>query len=82
VSNVRGQGVVRQATVTMTSAPTRHRRFVHFATGLTEENSYIRIDGQASGSSSTTRAGRSTPNIHYHSVYRDKTKEYGSSKRS
>jgi hypothetical protein len=40
-------------------------------TGLTEENSYIRIDGQASGSSSTTRAGRNTPNIHYHSVYRD-----------
>ena len=48
-------------------------------TGPTDENSYIRIDGPSVWIEFVNTRSRSTPNIHYHSVYRDKTDDYGSS---
>lgn len=50
--------------------------------GPTEENSYIRIDGPSVWIEFINTRSMSTPNIHYHSVYRDKTDDYGSSKPS
>ncbi|MGW1622201.1 DUF3500 domain-containing protein [Streptomyces sp. NPDC002172] len=49
-------------------------------TGPTDENSYIRIDGPSVWIEFINTRSQSTPNIHYHSVYRDKTNDYGSSK--
>ncbi|KPI08920.1 Protein of unknown function DUF3500 [Actinobacteria bacterium OK074] len=51
-------------------------------TGPTDENSYIRIDGPSVWIEFINTRSQSTPNIHYHSVYRDKTNDYGSSKPS
>jgi Protein of unknown function (DUF3500) len=51
-------------------------------TGPTDESSYIRIDGPSVWIEFINTRSRSTPNIHYHSVYRDKTDDYGSSKPS
>ena len=51
-------------------------------TGPTDENSYIRIDGPSVWIEFINTRSRSTPDIHYHSVYRDKTNDYGSSKPS
>jgi hypothetical protein len=51
-------------------------------TGPTEENSYIRIDGPSVWIEFINTRSRSTPDIHYHSVYRDKTNDYGSSRPS
>ena len=51
-------------------------------TGPTDENSYIRIDGPSVWIEFINTRSRSTPDIHYHSVYRDKTDDYGSSKPS
>jgi Protein of unknown function (DUF3500) len=51
-------------------------------TGPTEENSYIRIDGPSVWIEFINTRSMSTPDIHYHSVYRDKTNDYGSSKPS
>ena len=44
------------------------------------EHSYIRIDGPSVWIEFINTRSQSTPNIHYHSVYRDKTNDYGSSK--
>ena len=52
------------------------------ATGPTDENSYLRIDGPSVWIEFVNTRSQSTPNIHYHSVYRDKTNDYGSSKPS
>jgi hypothetical protein len=49
-------------------------------TGPAEENSYIRIDGPSVWIEFINTRSRSTPDIHYHSVYRDKTNDYGGSK--
>ena len=49
------------------------------ATGPTDESSYIRIDGPSVWIELINTRSRSTPDIHYHSVYRDKTNDYGSS---
>ena len=49
-------------------------------TGSSEENSYIRIDGPSVWIEFINTRSQSTPNIHYHSVYRDKTNDYGGSK--
>ncbi|MFE6482143.1 DUF3500 domain-containing protein [Streptomyces sp. NPDC057757] len=49
-------------------------------TGPTDENSYIRIDGPSVWIEFINTRSQSTPDIHYHSVYRDKTNDYGSSK--
>lgn len=48
-------------------------------TGPTQENSYIRIDGPSVWIEFINTRSRSTPDIHFHSVYRDKTNDYGSS---
>lgn len=48
-------------------------------TGATEENSYIRIDGASVWIEFINTRSMSTPNIHFHSVYRDKNNDYGSS---
>lgn len=50
------------------------------STGLAEENSYIRIDGPSVWIEFITTRLPNATNIHYHSVYRDKTNDYGSSK--
>ncbi|MCX4763686.1 DUF3500 domain-containing protein [Streptomyces sp. NBC_01275] len=47
--------------------------------GPTDENSYIRIDGPSVWIEFINTRSQSTPDIHYHSVYRDKTNDYGSS---
>jgi hypothetical protein len=52
------------------------------STGATGEHSYIRIDGPSVWIEFVDTRSQSTPNIHYHSVYRDKTNDYGSSKPS
>ena len=49
-------------------------------TGPTDENSYVRIDGPSVWIEFINTRSMSTPNIHFHSVYRDKTDDYGSSK--
>jgi hypothetical protein len=51
-------------------------------TGPADESSYIRIDGPSVWIEFVNTRSQSTPNIHYHSVYRDKTDDYGSSKPS
>jgi hypothetical protein len=51
-------------------------------TGPTDENSYIRIDGPSVWIEFINTRSASTPNIHFHTVYRDKTNDYGSSKPS
>ena len=51
-------------------------------TGATEENSYLRIDGPSVWIEFINTRSQSTPNIHFHSVYRDKTDDYGSTKPS
>ena len=48
-------------------------------TGSTDEHSYIRIDGPSVWIEFINTRSRSTPDLHYHSVYRDKTDDYGSS---
>jgi len=50
--------------------------------GATEENSYVRIDGPSVWIEFINTRSMSTPNIHFHSVYRDKTNDYGSTKPS
>ncbi|GIF20563.1 hypothetical protein BJ973_001531 [Actinoplanes tereljensis] len=47
-------------------------------TGPEDESSYLRIDGPSVWIEFINTRSRSTPNIHYHSVYRDKTNDYGS----
>jgi hypothetical protein len=47
-------------------------------TGPNEENSYIRIDGPSVWIEFINTRSMSTPNIHFHSVYRDKNNDYGS----
>ncbi len=49
-------------------------------TGSTEENSYIRIDGPSVWIEFINTRSRSTPDLHFHTVYRDKTNDYGSTK--
>jgi hypothetical protein len=49
------------------------------ATGPTEESSYVRIDGPSVWIEFVNTRSRSTPDIHFHSVYRDKNNDYGSS---
>ncbi|MFD0524313.1 DUF3500 domain-containing protein [Paractinoplanes durhamensis] len=51
-------------------------------TGPEDESSYLRIDGPSVWIEFINTRSRSTPNIHYHSVYRDKTNDYGSTKPS
>ncbi|BCY09864.1 DUF3500 domain-containing protein [Actinoplanes sp. L3-i22] len=51
-------------------------------TGPSDESSYIRIDGPSVWIEFINTRSMSTPNIHYHSVYRDKTNDYGSTKPS
>ncbi|WP_045877234.1 DUF3500 domain-containing protein [Pseudofrankia sp. DC12] len=46
------------------------------------ENSYIRIDGPSVWIEFINTRSQSTPDIHFHTVYRDKTNDYGSSKPS
>jgi len=48
-------------------------------TGSTDESSYVRIDGPSVWIEFINTRSRSTPDIHYHSVYRDKNNDYGSS---
>jgi Protein of unknown function (DUF3500) len=48
-------------------------------TGPTDGNSYIRIDGPSVWIEFINTRSMSTPNIHFHSVYRDKNNDYGSS---
>jgi hypothetical protein len=48
--------------------------------GPTDEKSYIRIDGPSVWIEFINTRSMSTPNIHFHSVYRDKANDYGSSK--
>jgi len=50
------------------------------STSATGEHSYIRIDGPSVWIEFVDTRSQSTPNVHYHSVYRDKTNDYGSSK--
>ncbi|GAA2531561.1 DUF3500 domain-containing protein [Winogradskya humida] len=50
--------------------------------GPTDENSYVRIDGPSVWIEFINTRSQSTPNIHFHSVYRDKTNDYGSTKPS
>ncbi|WP_091408792.1 DUF3500 domain-containing protein [Friedmanniella luteola] len=49
-------------------------------TGPTDESSYIRIDGPSVWIEFINTRSRSTPDIHFHTVYRDKTNDYGSTK--
>ena len=51
-------------------------------TGPTDEHSYFRIDGPSVWIEFINTRSMSTPDIHYHSVYRDKTNDYGSTKPS
>ena len=43
------------------------------------ENSYLRIDGPSVWIEFVNTRSMSTPNIHFHSVWRDKNNDYGSS---
>jgi hypothetical protein len=49
-------------------------------TGPADESSYIRIDGPSVWIEFINTRSRSTPDIHFHTVYRDKTNDYGSTK--
>ncbi|MEV6349543.1 DUF3500 domain-containing protein [Actinoplanes sp. NPDC051851] len=51
-------------------------------TGPTDESSYLRIDGPSVWIEFINTRSQSTPDIHYHSVFRDKTDDYGSTKPS
>jgi hypothetical protein len=51
-------------------------------TGPTDEHSYIRIDGPSVWIEFINTRSMSTPDIHFHTVYRDKTNDYGSTKPS
>jgi hypothetical protein len=51
-------------------------------TGPADEHSYFRIDGPGVWIEFINTRSMSTPDIHYHSVYRDKTNDYGSTKPS
>lgn len=51
-------------------------------TGATDESTYVRIDGPSVWIEFINTRSMSTPDIHYHSVYRDKANDYGSSKPS
>ena len=42
------------------------------------ESTYLRIDGPRVWIELVNTRSRSTPNVHYHGVYRDKTDDYGS----
>ncbi|MFY0405412.1 DUF3500 domain-containing protein [Solicola sp. PLA-1-18] len=42
------------------------------------DNTYLRIDGPRVWIELVNTRSRSTPNVHYHGVYRDKTDDYGS----
>jgi Protein of unknown function (DUF3500) len=41
------------------------------------ENTYLRIDGPRVWIELVNTRSRSTPNVHYHGVYRDKADDYG-----
>jgi len=49
-------------------------------TGPSDESSYLRIDGPSVWIEFINTRSQSTPDIHYHSVYRDKSNDYGSTK--
>ena len=49
-------------------------------TGPSDEHSYIRIDGPSVWIEFINTRSQSTPEIHFHTVYRDKTNDYGSTK--
>ncbi len=42
------------------------------------ENTYLRIDGPRVWIELVNTRSMSTPNVHYHGVFRDKTDDYGS----
>ena len=50
--------------------------------GPSDESSYLRIDGPSVWIEFINTRSQSTPEIHFHSVYRDKTNDYGSTKPS
>ena len=50
--------------------------------GPSDESSYLRIDGPSVWIEFVNTRSQSTPEIHFHSVYRDKTDDYGSTKPS
>ena len=43
------------------------------------ENSYLRIDGPSVWIEFVNTRSMSTPNVHFHAVWRDKNNDYGSS---
>jgi len=49
-------------------------------TGPTEAGNYIRIDGPSVWIEFTNLRGENTRGVHFHTVYRDKANDYGSSK--
>jgi Protein of unknown function (DUF3500) len=49
------------------------------STTVDGENTYLRIDGPRVWIELINTRSRSTPNVHYHGVYRDKADDYGSS---
>ena len=50
--------------------------------GPSDESSYMRIDGPSVWIEFINTRSQSTPEIHFHTVYRDKTNDYGSTKPS
>ena len=48
------------------------------STTVDGENTYLRIDGPRVWIELVNTRSRSTPNVHYHGVYRDKNDDYGS----
>ncbi len=48
------------------------------STTVDGENTYLRIDGPRVWIELVNTRSQSTPNVHYHGVYRDKTDDYGS----
>jgi hypothetical protein len=48
------------------------------STTVDGENTYLRIDGPRVWIELVNTRSRSTPNVHYHGVYRDKADDYGS----
>jgi len=54
---------------------------IAYANSLTVdgENTYLRIDGPRVYIELVNTRSRSTPNVHYQGVYRDKADDYGSS---
>jgi hypothetical protein len=49
------------------------------STDPTAEGAYVRIDGPSAWLEFSVQHGAATPGVHYHTVYRDKTNDYGSS---